>query len=1053
MKIPHFFIDRPIFAAVISIVIVLIGGIAYFRLPVAQYPEIAPPTVVVTANYPGANPETIARTVAAPIEEQVNGVEGMIYMRSYSSSDGRMQLTVTFRPGTNLDTAQVLVQNRVSIAEPLLPEAVRRQGVTTAKSSPDILMVIHVLSPDNTFDNLYISNYVTLQIKDVLARVDGVGSITAFGARDYAMRIWLDPDRMAAFNISTGDVTSAVSVQNNEVAGGRLGQQPIETPTPFEIQVRLQGRLQSPEEFGDIIVKAFGDGRFVRLRDVGRVELAARDYSSNSYLDGKPAQALGVFQRPGSNAVATAEALKKTMEDLSRNFPKGLEYRIVYNPTDYVEESMQEVLKTLLEAVALVIVVVFLFLQSWRATIIPIIVIPVALIGTFAVMAALGFSLNTLSMFGLVLAIGIVVDDAIVVVEAVEHHIAEGLSPRDAARKTMDEVSGALIAIAIVLAAVFLPTIFIPGISGAFYTQFAVTVAVATAISAFNSLTLSPALAALLLRPKRVGSRGFHPVRRFFGGFNAGFDWTSKRYGKLVGGLTRRAVVVLVVYGGLIGLTVFGFSRQPTGFIPMQDRGFLIGVLQLPPGASLARTDEAVHRAGDIALQVPGVAHAVMIAGFSGATFTAATNAATIFLILDDAGERAAKGLTAAAVTAELRKRLFAIQEAFVLVIPPPPVSGIGNAGGFSMQVQDRSGAGIAALKAAADGFVGAASKIPGLTSVYTPLQTGTPQLYVDIDRARAQILNVAPDAIFSTLSTLLGSSYINDLTLFGRSYRVTAQADSQYRISPDDIARMRARSNDGVMVPLGSVATFSDIAGPDLVVRYNQYTSAPVTGSLLPGMSSGTAMAQLEKLAADNLPPGVNFEWTELSYQERIAGSVAFLVFPLAVLFVFLALAAQYESWTLPLAIILIVPMCLLSALGGIMLRGIDNNILVQIGFVVLIGLASKNAILIVEFARQLEGRGLDRFAAVLEASRLRLRPILMTSLAFTLGVVPLAIATGAGSEMRQALGTAVAFGMLGVTVFGLLFTPVFYTAIRGLFGGRRRGDAAETAPAQTPV
>ncbi|RJF86621.1 multidrug efflux RND transporter permease subunit [Oleomonas cavernae] len=1052
MKIPHFFIDRPIFAAVLSIVIMIVGGIAFFGLPIAQYPEIAPPTVVVTANYPGANPEAIATTVAAPIEEQVNGIDNMIYMRSYSSADGRMQLTVTFQPGTDLDTAQVLVQNRVSIAEPLLPEEVRRQGVTTAKSSPDLMMVIHLLSPDSTFDNLYISNYVSLQIKDVLSRVDGVGSITVFGARDYAMRIWLDPERMANLNLSAEDVLSAVQSQNNEIAGGKLGQQPLELATPFEVPVRLQGRLQTPEQFGEIIVKAVSGGQFVRLRDVARVELAARDYTTNSYLDGKPAAAMGVFQRPGSNAVATAAALKAKMAELSQAFPKGLEYRIVYNPTDFVEESIAEVVKTLFEAIALVVIVVFVFLQSWRATIIPIVAIPVALIGTFAIMAGLGFSLNTLSMFGLVLAIGIVVDDAIVVVEAVEHHIAQGLSPRDAARKTMDEVSGALIAIAIVLGAVFVPTAFIPGISGAFYKQFAVTVAVATAISAFNSLTLSPALAALLLRPHRIHTTDSrNPLRWLFSGFNRGFTWLSDRYGRVVGGFTRRAALLLIVYAGLIGATVFGFAHVPTGFIPMQDRGYLIAVIQLPPGASLARTDEVLHRASDIARGVPGVAHTVTIAGFSGATFTSASNAGAIFVTLKDAAERAAEGHSVDAIMAELNQKLFVIEEAFVLIVPPPPVSGIGNAGGFSLQIQDRLGQGIGPLKTAVDDFVTKANQIPGLSSVYTPFTIGTPQLFVDVDRVKAQILNVSPQAIFDAVTTFLGSSYVNDLTLFGRSYRVTAQADSQFRIDQADIAHLRARSNDGAMVPLGSVASFRNISGPDLVVRYNQYLAAPVTGSLLPGVSTGQALSSLEALATESLPEGIAFEWTELSYQQKIAGNTALIVFPLAVLFVFLALSAQYESWALPLAIILIVPMCLLSALGGIYFRGIDNNILVQIGFVVLVGLASKNAILIIEFARQQEDLGKDRFAAVLEACRLRLRPILMTSFAFTLGVVPMAIAAGAGAEMRQALGTAVVFGMLGVTIFGLLFTPVFYTVIRGLVGRReKRGNMATTAPAE---
>ncbi|MGE0667171.1 MAG: efflux RND transporter permease subunit [Sphingomonadales bacterium] len=1050
MKFSHFFIDRPIFATVISVFILIIGGLAYAVLPVSQYPEVAPPTIVVQAAYPGASAQVIADTVATPLEQEINGVEHMLYMYSQATGDGRMTLTITFALGTDLDEAQVLVQNRVAIAEPRLPEEVRRAGVTTRKNSPDLMMVIHMLSPDGTFDQLYISNYALLQVRDVLARIDG---LQIFGARDYSMRIWLDPDRLANLGMTAGDVVQAMRQQNIQVAGGALGQPPLPSPEAFQLQVQLQGRLTEADQFQNIIVKAGEDGRLVRLSDVARVELGARDYVTRSYLDGKQAVVLALSQRPGANALETARKVQEQMASLARNFPKGLEYRIVYNPTEFIAESVDELIVTILEAVALVVIVVLVFLQTWRAAVIPIIAIPVSLIGTFAVMAVLGFSINNLTLFGLVLAVGIVVDDAIVVVENVERNLAQGLSPKEAARRTMDEVGGALIAIALVLAAVFVPTAFIPGISGQFYRQFALTIAVATAISAFNSLTLSPALCALLLKPHPSGSHEEKPFRQAplawsFGRFNRGFDRLGDRYGTAVAGATRRSGRMLVLYGGLIALTVLGFASVPTGFIPAQDKGYFIVPILLPDGASLDRTSEVVTRAEKIILDTPGVVHTATFAGFNGATRTNAANAGAIFAVLAPFDERQAEGLTGASIQADLRKRLLAIQDAFTLVLQPPAVDGIGTSGGFSMRLQDKEARGRAVLEEAAGELIQAANQTPGLVAVFTPYSGNTPQLYVDVDRERAQMLNVPVANVFETLEVFLGSSYVNDFNLFGRTYRVTAQADAPFRIDPQDVARLRARSATGAMVPLGSLVTFRDVTGPDRVPRYNLYQAIEVNGDVMPGFSSGQAIAAMGKLAEERLPDGIGYEWTELAYQQTQAANTAAFIFVLSVLFVFLALCAQYESWTLPFAIILIVPMCLLSAVGGVMLRGMDNNILTQIGFVVLIGLASKNAILIVEFARALEDQGRDRFQAAIEACRLRLRPILMTSFAFILGVVPLVIASGAGAEMRQALGTAVFFGMLGVTVFGLLFTPVFYVVIRGLVARRAlRGTADANA------
>ncbi len=1030
MKFPHFFIERPIFAAVLSILLVLVGAISYFNLPVSQYPEIAPPTITVTATYPGAGAEVVAETVATPIEQELNGVEDMLYMSSQATDDGRLTITITFALGTDLDSAQVLVQNRVGIAEPRLPEPVRRLGVITQKSSPDLLTVIHLYSPDDSRSQLYISNYVYLQMRDTLARLDGVGSITVFGGREYSMRIWLDPDKMAALQLTSTDVVNALRAQNVQVASGILGQPPTAGETARQISVRTLGRLQEPEEFEQIVVKSGNDGQITRVSDIGRVELGAQDYSTNAYLDDKSAVAIAIFQRPGSNALETAKGIESTIEQLKGSFPTGLDYEIIYNPTEFIAESVDAVYVTIIEAVILVTIVVFIFLQSWRAAIIPILAIPVSLIGTFAVMGPLGFSLNNLTLFGLVLAIGIVVDDAIVVVENVEREMEKGKTPREAAHTTMDEVAGALVAIALVLSAVFIPTAFITGISGQFYQQFALTIATATIISAFNSLTLSPALAAILLKPKEElkaepGNIAARWLGNFFDWFNSSFEKLSTRYGNITARLVRMTGAIAIVYALLIASTVWRFNETPTGFIPEQDQSYLIVALQLPPGSSLSRTDDVVQRATKIILDTPGFTNTAGFAGFNGATFTNAPNAGAIFAVMDDFGERDG----APELLAQLNGKLQAIEEAFIIVIAPPAVRGIGNAGGFRLMVQDRAGRGPESLNAATQSLVGAANQDPRLVNVFTSYETSTPQLFLDIDRVKAQQLGVPISDVFSTLEVFLGSAFVNDFNYLGRTYRVSAQADAPFRMEREDIARLRARNGDsGEMVPIGSVVNFQDITGPSRQPRYNLYQAAEVDGAAAPGISSGDAIVAFADIAEETLPDGFDYEWTGLAYQEVNAGSTAALVFVFAVIVVFLLLAAQYESWLLPLAIILIVPMCLFSAIIGVGLRGIDNNILTQIGLVVLIGLASKNAILIVEFAKQREEQGMNRFDAAVEAAKLRLRPILMTSFAFILGVVPLVIASGAGFEMRQALGTAVFFGMLGVTIFGLFLTPAFY-------------------------
>ena len=1035
MRISHFFIDRPIFAAVVSIVFVILGGVSFSRLPVAQYPEIAPPIINVSGQYPGASADVVASTVVTPLEQQINGVENMLYMSSNSTADGRFSIQVTFDLGTNLDIAQVQVQNRVAIAQPRLPSDVRNIGVTVSKSSPDLMMVVHLYSPDKSRNSLFISNYATLEITDPLTRVDGVGSITVFGSRDYSMRVWLDPDRLQSLGLTASDVTNALQGQNIQVASGVLNQPPVARSGAFQIAVQTLGRLDNPDDFGAIVVKQTSDA-VVRLRDVATIELAALDYSSNSYLDHDPAVALAIFQRPGSNALATAKGVTELMKELAKRFPAGVKYAIVYNPTQFIQQSVDAVIDTIGEAIVLVVLVVILFLQTWRAAIIPLVAIPVSLVGSFFFMAAFGFTLNNLSLFGLVLAIGIVVDDAIVVVENVERNIATGLTPREAARKSMNEVGSALIAIALVLCAVFVPSIFITGISGQFYRQFALTIAGATIISLIVSLTLSPAMCALLLKPHRDSQHDYwwaRPIHRFFDYFNRAFDRMGLAITWLASRTVRRAALMVAVYVVIIGVGLNAFRTTPTGFIPQVDRGYIIVVVQLPPGASLARTDVVQQRALDIAMQVPGVVHAANIVGFSGATFTNAPNAGALFLVLDDFEKRGRDPRqSAAAIQAQLFRRLSSIQEAFIIPVLPPPVMGIGTAGGFRLMIEDRAGQGSEVLRAATESLVTRAAQTPGIAATFSLFETSTPQVYLNIDRTKAQLLGINVQDVFNALQIYIGSSYVNDFNLFGRTFRVTAQARDEDRQHIRDVLKIRVRNSNGDTVPLGSFTTVDNISGPYRVPRYNLYPAAEIDGAAAPGYSQGQAIAIMDKLASETLPQGFATEWTTLAYQQIRAGNTATFAFLLAVVFVFLVLAAQYESLTLPLAVIMIVPMCLVAAIAGVILRGLDNNILTQVGFVVLIGLAAKNAILIVEFARQLEDGGHSRWQAAIDATRLRLRPILMTSLAFILGVTPLVWAIGAGAELRQALGTAVFSGMIGVTAFGLVFTPVFYVIAR---------------------
>lgn len=1032
MNLPRFFVDRPIFAAVLSIVITLLGGLAFFALPVSQYPEVVPPTVVVSATYPGANAQTLADTVATPLEQEINGVENMLYLSSSSTSDGRLQVVVTFKLGTNLDQAQVLVQNRVNAALPRLPEDVRRLGVMAQKRSPDLTMSVQFFSPDESRDTFYLANYVALQVQNRIARLPGVSEASTLGGLDFNMRLWLDPDKLAARNLTAGDLVRAVREQNVQVAAGQLGQQPVPTGTEFQYTLTTRGRLISKEEFEDIVLRTGDNGDVIRVKDVARVELGAKDYSVKSYMDGKNAISLRVFQLPGSNALETANAVYAEMRKIKERFPPGVDYRINYDPTRFVKDSMMSVLHTLLEAVLLVVLVVIVFLQNWRASIIPLLAVPVSLIGTLAVMLLFGFSLNNLSLFGLVLAIGIVVDDAIVVVENVERYLAKGFHAREATLRAMKEVTGPVVAVALVLCAVFVPTAFLGGITGKFYQQFALTIAVSTVISALNSLTLSPALCALLLKHEETDADGKPPRKNwFFRGFNFVFDKLSSFYGATVARLIRMAFIVLVIYGGLIFAAGYIFKKVPSGFIPTQDMGYFLVVIQLPDGASFDRTDAVTKRIDEIARAMPGVDHTFAIVGYSSVLQANQSNVGAAFIIPKPFAERKDPSLHVNNLMAELRKRVSTIQEARILILPPPPLRGLGNAGGFKLQVEDLEGAGLTQLQSATQRLIDALNKEAGFSSIITGFRPNTPQFYIDIDRQAAKNMGVSLIDLNETLQVYLGSVYVNDFNLFGRTWQVTAQADHVYRVKPEDVTRLKTRNKDGDLVPLGAMVKVSKIGGTDRIQRYNMFVSADISGNTSADISSGEMIDTVARLAEEHLPPGFDIEWTDLTYQQILAGNSIVYIFPLCVLFVFLVLSAQYESWLLPLAVILIVPMCLLSAIGGVWLRGQDNNLFTQIGLVVLIGLAAKNAILIVEFARQQEELGKDRFAAAVEACRLRLRPILMTSFAFILGVLPLVLASGAGAEMRQALGTAVFYGMIGVTFFGLIFTPVFYVVL----------------------
>jgi len=1046
VSIAHFFINRPVFAAVISIVTLIAGALAMLALPIAQYPAIAPPTVTVSTVYPGANAKTVSDTVATPIEEQVNGVENMLYMSSQCTNDGAMKLTVTFRVGTNLDVAQVQVQNRVAIAQPQLPPEVQQEGIIVKKASPDITLVVALHSPDNSHNTLFMSNYATLQIKDEIARLPGVGDITIFGIRDYSMRLWLDPDKLAARSLTAADVVNAVKEQNVQVAAGVIGGPPLPPgASQFQYTMNVEGRLTDPKQFSDMVVNVGQNGRITQLHDVGRVELAAADYSTAMTFDGNPAVAIAVFQLPGSNSIQTADAVYAKMKELKKRFPQGVDYTIPYDTTLFVRDSIRDVFKTLFEGIALVSLVVLVFLQSWRASIVPLIAIPVSLIGTFAAIFLAGFSMNLLSLFGLVLAIGIVVDDAIIVVENVQRWVERGVPPREAAFKAMDEVTPAIIAIAFGLSAVFIPVAFISGITGQFYRQFALTISFSTLLSAFNSLTLSPALAALLLQPHGAKKDWFTRVLDFglgwfFRLFNRAFDASNRRYSLFLRKVVRYSVVALAVYAGLVLLAYFGFKVVPTGFIPPQDQGYLICNVQMPDASSIDRTQQVLSDMAKMAIKTPGVHGLFTVAGLNILANANSSAAGVMFCTLDPFSKRAGDpNLSAQAISKRLYAQFSKIQEAIVLVFPPPPVRGMGNAGGFKMQVEDRSGQNTPQqLQAVVDNLMAEARKRPELTALFSSFRASFPQLYGNVDRVKAKEQNVAVTDVFETLQVYLGGVYINDFNYLGRTWHVTAQADAPFRANADAISRLQTRNSAGQMVPLGAVMDLKDATGPDRIQRYDLYLSAEINGNTAPGYSSGQAIAAMEETAKKALPREYNFEWTDLAYQEQAASSTAFLIFPLCILFVWLTHSAEYESFALSTAIILIVPMCLLSGIGGVWLRGMENNIFTQIGFVVLAGMSVKNAVLIVEFAKQQQEHnpGMKAADAAVEASRLRLRPILMTSFTFIFGVLPLVTATGAGYEMRQALGTAVFFGMLGVTFFGVFFTPVFYTVIRKLTG-----------------
>ncbi|VXC48214.1 efflux RND transporter permease subunit [Pseudomonas sp. 8O] len=1052
MNFSQFFIQRPIFAAVLSLLILIGGAISLFQLPISEYPEVVPPTVVVRADFPGANPKVIGETVASPLEQAIVGVEGMLYMSSQSTIDGRLTLTVTFALGTDLDNAQVQVQNRVTRTMPTLPTEVQRLGVTVDKASPDLTMVVHLTSPDQRYDMLYLSNYAALNVKDELARLDGVGDVQLFGMGNYSLRVWLDPNKVASRGLTATDVVTAIREQNRQVAAGALGAPPSDAGNSFQLSINAQGRLVSEEEFENIIIRVGDNGEITRLRDIARIELGSNQYALRSLLNNQPAVAIPIFQRPGSNAIALSDAVRERMAELKQSFPQGVDYEVVYDPTIFVRGSIEAVVHTLLEAVVLVVLVVVLFLQTWRASIIPLAAVPVSLIGTFAVMHMFGFSLNALSLFGLVLAIGIVVDDAIVVVENVERNIALGKSPVEATRQAMKEVTGPIVATALVLCAVFVPTAFISGLSGQFYQQFALTIAISTVISAINSLTLSPALAAILLKdhnaPKDAFSRG---LDKLFGGwlfapFNRMFERASNRYVGTVRRVLRGSSIAMLVYGGLLVLGYLGFSSTPTGFVPQQDKQYLVAFAQLPDAATLDRTEAVIKHMSEIAGKHPGVENTIAFPGLSINGFTNSPNSGIVFVALKDFSLRKDESMSAGAIAAELNGQFGEIQEAYLAIFPPPPVQGLGTIGGFRLQVQDRGNLGYEELYAQTQNILNKARQLPELNpmSVFTSYQVNVPQVDAAIDREKAKTHGVAISDIFDTLQVYLGSLYANDFNRFGRTYQVNVQADQQFRLEPEQIGQLKVRNNRGEMVPLSTFVKVDDSSGPDRVMHYNGFLTAEINGAAAPGYSSGQAEAAIAKLLNEELPIGMTFEWTDLTYQQILAGNTAIFIFPLCVLLAFLVLAAQYESWSLPMAVILIVPIVLFTAIAGVIIAGIDNNIFTQIGLIVLVGLACKNAILIVEFAKEKQEEGLDRVAAVLEACRLRLRPILMTSIAFIMAVVPLVLSSGAGAEMRHAMGVAVFSGMIGVTFFGLLLTPVFYVLIRGFVEKREARKAA---------
>ncbi|EJM60483.1 efflux RND transporter permease subunit [Pseudomonas sp. GM48] len=1053
MNFSQFFISRPIFAAVLSLLILIAGAISLFQLPISEYPEVVPPTVVVRANFPGANPKVIGETVAAPLEQAITGVENMLYMSSQSTADGKITLTITFALGTDLDNAQVQVQNRVTRTEPKLPEEVTRIGITVDKASPDLTMVVHLTSPDKRYDMLYLSNYALLNIKDELARLGGVGDVQLFGMGDYSLRVWLDPNKTASRNLTATDVVTAIREQNRQVAAGALGAPPAPNATAFQLSVNTQGRLVSEEEFENIIIRSGDNGEITRLKDIARVELGSSQYALRSLLNNQPAVAIPIFQRPGSNAIEISNEVRSKMAELKKSFPEGMDFSIVYDPTIFVRGSIEAVVHTLFEALILVVLVVILFLQTWRASIIPLVAVPVSLIGTFAVMHLFGFSLNALSLFGLVLAIGIVVDDAIVVVENVERNIELGLTPVEATKRAMREVTGPIIATALVLCAVFVPAAFISGLTGQFYKQFALTIAISTVISAFNSLTLSPALAAVLLKGHDAPKDRFSKVLdKIFGGwlfrpFNRFFEKASHGYVGTVARVIRSSGIALLLYAGLMVLTFFGFSSTPTGFVPGQDKQYLVAFAQLPDASSLDRTEDVIKRMSELALKQPGVESAVAFPGLSINGFTNSPNAGIVFVTLKPFDQRKDPSMSAGAIAGALNGQYANIQEAYMAIFPPPPVQGLGTIGGFRLQIEDRGNLGYEELYKETMNIIAKSHSVPELAGLFTSYTVNVPQVDAAIDREKAKTHGVAVSDIFDTLQIYLGSLYANDFNRFGRTYQVNVQAEQQFRLESDQIGQLKVRNNKGEMIPLATFIKVSDTSGPDRVMHYNGFITAEINGAAAPGYSSGQAEKAIEKLLKEELPNGMTYEWTDLTYQQILSGNTALFVFPLCVLLAFLVLAAQYESWSLPLAVILIVPMTLLSAITGVIASGGDNNIFTQIGLIVLVGLACKNAILIVEFAKDKQLEGLNPLAAVLEACRLRLRPILMTSFAFIMGVVPLVFSSGAGAEMRHAMGVAVFSGMLGVTFFGLLLTPVFYVLIRNFV---ERGQSRKAAKAQ---